>query len=74
MAKGIKFDFSKLKGLIREKGYTQEEIAKIIGINPATLSIKISGQGFRQSEIRTMALILGITFDEIGEYFFTQKV
>ena len=68
------FDFSKLKGLIREKGYTQEDIAKIIGINPATLSIKISGQGFRQSEIRAIALFLGITFDELGEYFFTLKV
>jgi len=68
------FDFSKLKGLIREKGYTQEDIAKVAGINPATLSIKISGQGFRQSEIRAIALFLGITFDELGEYFFTLKV
>ncbi len=74
MADRITFDFSKLKGLIREKGFTQEQIAEIAGVNPATLSIKISGQGFRQSEIRAIALFLGITFDEIGEYFFTVKV
>lgn len=38
------FDYSKLKGRMREKGVTQEEIANSIGVNKSTLSLKLNNQ------------------------------
>lgn len=66
------YDYSKLRGLIREKNYTQEEIAKSIGINLSTLNQKLRGRSlFKQKEISSMCEVLDISSDEIGVYFFT---
>ena len=69
------FDYSKLKGKIKEKGLTQEELANKIEIDKSTLSLKINNQSvFTQEEIFKIINILGIAPEEIEEYFFTIKV
>lgn len=66
------YDYSKLRGLIREKRFIQDEIAKAIPINAATLSQKLSGKGlFKQNEISAICKILDIPSADIGVYFFT---
>lgn len=69
------FDYSKLLGKIKEKGLTQETLAKNIGITPGSLSEKLNNKAnFKQKEIFLICQILGISDGEVGEYFFATKV
>ena len=69
------FDYSKLRGLAREKCKTQEIIAANAGMKEATYSQKINNNSeFRQSEILRICEILSIPHDQIHSYFFTPKV
>ena len=71
----LKFDFSKLKGLIREKNLTQEEIAKEINIAYSTFNLKINGNAFfSQDEIYKISNFLKIPKENIYDYFFTLNV
>ena len=67
----MKYNYSKLLGRIREKGLTQEQLAKAIGKNKSTISAKINNQfSFTQEEMDYICKVLDISNDEIGEYFF----
>lgn len=69
------FDLNKLKGLMREKGLTQEDIAKELNIAPSTFNLKVNGNAyFSQDEIFAISNILNISDNEYKEYFFTLKV
>ena len=68
-------DYSKLSGRIKEKGFTQETLAKHIGITPGSMSEKLNNKSFfKQMEIFMICQALDIPFDRIGEYFFTREV
>lgn len=70
MKSGV-YDYSKLRGLIREKKCTQEDVATAAGLNPATLSQKLSGKSlFKQSEISAICDALEILPQDIATYFF----
>ena len=67
----MKFNYSKLLGRMRECGFTQEQLAKEIGINKATLSVKLNNRfSFTQEEILAIGKLLNIPTSEIGEYFY----
>ncbi len=71
----MKFDFSKLKGLIRERKLTQEEMAKKIDIAYSTFNLKINGNAyFSQEEIYKISNFLKIPKEKIYDYFFTTNV
>lgn len=71
----MQFEHSKLKGKIKEKGLTQEEVAKHINIAPSTFSTKINGMVFfNQDEIQQIADFLQLPNEKYKEYFFTHKV
>lgn len=71
----MKFDFSKLKGLIREKNLTQEEMAKKIDVAYSTFNLKINGNAyFSQDEIYKISNLLKIPKEKIYDYFFTLNV
>ena len=71
----VKFDYSKLLGKIKEKGYTLNELAKCIGMAASTFSLRLSGEGFfRQPEVIKICDVLGIAYKDIPLYFFTRKV
>lgn len=67
----MKFNHSKLLGRIRECGFTQEQLAKAIGISQATLGAKLKGNFyFTAIEMYSICDVLNIPTSEIGEYFF----
>ena len=75
MKKKIVYDYSKLLGRIKEKGYTQGEFAEAIGKTHSTFSLRLSGNGnFTQTEMELACEVLDLSKSEIGTYFFTVKV
>ena len=71
----MKFDYSKLLGRIKEYGYTQESLALEVGMAVSTMSLKLNNRAFfTQPEIRKICVLLSISVDRIGEYFFTPEV
>ena len=69
------FDYSKLKGKMKEKGYTQNDVAEAINKDKSTLNLKLNNQYlFDQNEIKKIIELLDIPATEIKEYFFTEKV
>lgn len=71
----MQFDYSKLLGRIKECGFTQESLAKHIGIAESSLCLKLNNKAnFRHREIFLICEALQIATSEIGVYFFTPKV
>ena len=65
----------RIKDLREAKGYTQEQLANLVGMTPGTMSTKLNNQShFKQSEILAISEVLDISISEYGEYFFTRKV
>lgn len=65
-------NYSKLKGLMREKNITQAELAAVVGICETSMNKRLSGKSdFNISEINAIAQYLGI-FSEIQKYFFCE--
>lgn len=73
----MEFDFSKLRGRIKEKLNNEAKFAEKLSISPASLSSKFNNRSdFSASEISraTDEDVLDISINEIGEYFFTKKL
>ena len=71
----MRFDYSKLLGRIKEKGFTQMALAKLICITAGSMSEKLNNlANFKQREIIALCDILDIKLEEIGAYFFTAEV
>lgn len=71
----IVFDFSKLKGRIKEIYGTQSSFAIAMLMNEATLSNKLNNNvEFSPKEIVRALLLLSIDFSKVKDYFFTLKV
>lgn len=69
------FDYSKLKGKIVEKFSTQYAFAKEFGWSERTLSLKLNGnRAWKQPDICKAIELLGLTKNDIQEYFFNEKV
>jgi transcriptional regulator with XRE-family HTH domain len=65
------FDYSKLRGKIREMCQTQENFAEKIGLSKVSLSVKLNNKvPFTQGEIHAACDVLGIDRSDIAEYFF----
>ncbi len=69
------FDYSKLLGRIKECGFTQESLAKHIGIAESSMCLKLNNKAtFKHTEVFLICEALKIEISEIGVYFFTPKV
>lgn len=71
------YDFSRLRGRIREKLGSEAKFAEKLKISPASLSSKFNNKSdFTASEISraTDEDVLDIPLDEIGINFFNQKL
>lgn len=69
------FNYSKLKGRIVEIFGSQTKFAKAMKMSERTLSFKISGKvSWKQREIVEAISLLGLSKDDIQEYFFTIEV
>ena len=70
----IKYDYSKLRGKIREAFQTESSFAKKLGISKQGLSSKLNGRlNFNLHEISRMSLIFKFREEEMFEYFFRRK-
>lgn len=68
-------DYSKLLGRIKEKGFTQASVARMIKVSPTTMNGKLNGHvEFSQSEIRNLCEVLHIQDSDIPAFFFTEKL
>lgn len=75
MAEKIVYDYSKLLGLMKEKGITQYDLADAINISEKSLSSKLNNnRNFKQAEIDLAVLFLKINDEDVTTYFFTHNV
>lgn len=73
MAEKLVFDYSKLRGAMREKGFILETLSKATGIGISTLSIKMAhGQKFDCEQAWRIAQVLEL--DTIDPYFFNCRL
>lgn len=69
------FDFSKLRGLMREKGITQDDLAEKINISPTSLSYKLNSKvAFSPKELLKIQRVLEISDNNFKDYFFSAFV
>ena len=68
------FDYSRLRGRMREKNMTQEELAHLIGISTVTLREKLKGGRpfFKADEMFAIGKVLEI--ENLDAYFFNRKL
>lgn len=67
----------KIKGRMREMKWTQESLAKEMGINPTTINYKINnekGEFLTIEEAEKLKNLLKIPKEELNEYFFITKL
>lgn len=65
----------KLRGMRITKGYTQEKLAKMIGISAKTYNRKELGViDFNLQEITTIVELFELNLDEVNEIFFDNKI
>lgn len=71
----MKYDYSKLRGKIKEVFGTQEKLATEIQISPAALSSRLNNATkFTQDEIVKCSVALNINDADVASYFFTKEV
>ena len=69
------FDYSKLRGKIVEKYGNQGEFAKAMNWSERTLSNKMKGKiAWKQTDILSAVGLLGLSENDIQDYFFTMRV
>lgn len=69
------FDYSKLRGRIKEIFGTQDAFADAVGIGRVSLSKRLNNAlEFTQDEMIKSAAVLKFPPEEIPLYFFTEKV
>ncbi len=68
----MKYNYQKLLGAMREKGFSQESLARTMHISPASLNLKLNNKReFRQSEMQQIFDALELPIGSISKYFFT---
>lgn len=71
----MRFDYSKLRGKIKERSLTEGDFAKRIGICRTSLCKRLNNkQYFTQDEMLKSCEVLGIEASSIPTYFFAVKV
>lgn len=68
--------FLKLRRLIEDQGLEQQELAAMVGISTRTLSKRLNAPeddgGWLFKEITAICKVVGISQEQIGEYFFPE--
>ena len=70
----IKFDYSKLRGRIKEVYKTETEFAKELGLSTVSLSGRLNNKlNFEQSEMLKIGELLEIEKEDLHSYFLDRK-
>lgn len=68
----VKYDYSKLRGRIREVYGSEKKFAEALDLSNWTMSQRLNNVvGFKQSEISIACNKLGIPIQNVHEYFLT---
>ena len=71
----VKYDYSKLRGKIKEKYGVQSVFAKDLGISHVSLSARLNNKiGWNQTEMLRSCDLLDIPDEELRSYFFARQV
>lgn len=71
----MKFNYSKLLGKMKECGFSQEQLAKAIGVSESTLNAKLNNKYyFNAKEMYLICKALNIDIEEMSAYFFATEV
>lgn len=71
----MSWDYSKLKGKIKEKFSTQDNFAEALGMSRTSLSQRLNNQlEFSQNEIARAMNLLGEDEANMVQFFYTPKV
>ena len=66
-----KYEYGKLLGRMKECGFTQERLAKAIGIGETSLNLRLNGKlDFKRREMVDICDQLKIPYEQVGDYFF----
>lgn len=69
------FDYSKLRGRIKERFDSESNFSRIAHTSQASLSAKLNNKAyFKPNDILLILKLLEIPDEELKEYFFNQKV
>lgn len=75
MERRYDYDYSKLKGKLREKALVYKTFAKILGLSETSVSERLNNNAqFTQEEMEKTMLFLEIPLEEVEHYFFTHIV
>jgi transcriptional regulator with XRE-family HTH domain len=70
----MKFKHKKLRALMEEKGITNEELGKVIGMSERSVRRRFDGEVFFDTqEIMRVCNFLGISAKQMPSYFFPIK-
>lgn len=70
----IIYDYSKLRGKIKEVFGTQDSFASAMGISSVSVSSKLNNKTyFEQPEMLRAGRVLGIPNEKLHEYFFCKS-
>lgn len=73
MTVAVKFDYSKLRGKIKEVYKTESSFARALGISSVSLSKRLNNQiGFDSPEMHHACELLSIPLEEAPKYFFAK--
>lgn len=71
----VNFNYSKLRGKIKEVCNTQDNFSNLMGISKASISAKLNHRSeFTQNEMKKAMDVLHINGSDIADYFFTPLV
>lgn len=66
-----RYNYSLLLGRMKERGFTQDKMAKEVGISACSMNLSLNNKrNFRQDEILRISALLGITGKDMESYFF----
>lgn len=71
----MKYNYSKLRGKIKEVFGDESKFALAMGVSTHSISKKLNSKTpFKQAEMIKACELLGIDINDIGKYFFTVEV
>ena len=74
MTVAVKFDYSVLRGRIKEKFHTEMAFASALGISTVSLSKRLNNQiGFDSPEMHKSCELLEIPLEDAPKYFFKKQ-
>lgn len=72
---GMEYDFSRLRGRIREKFGSESAFSESVGFSRTTLSAKLNGKvDWDCSDVVRACDLLDVPISQAHEYFFVEKI